>query len=601
MRSGVLRRFRHVQGAIDIASVLAGVVILGIVTSIAAASLAVVIPWVNDQAAAKDLSSLTVSESSARAGAAQFVPVDQLAPYGYHPSTGTAKIAFGPGNQCYVAVIQSQTGKLLYVTSRNISVRSVDPTGDAPDLSTECSGATFPGPVGMTTAVKLAFSASTQFDLTGTSQQFAPTTSGGNGSFTYSVSGTLPTGVSFDSASGTFTGAARWNASAKQVAVGGAFGCLLTVAGGVRCWGQNTSGQLGDGTTTNRKAPVDVTGLTSGVAAISAGSNTACALMVGGGVKCWGDGTNGTLGNGGSVNSSVPVDVTGLTAGVSSISVGTAFACAVTTAGGAKCWGYNGNGQIGNNTVVTATTPVDVSTLTSGVSAVSAGMTHACALQTTGAAKCWGAGTLGQLGNNTSVDSKVPVQPTGLTTGVVFIQAGYKQTCASTTGGVVQCWGQNNYGALFTSKGGANILVPTTVPELASATAFALGQMADCANFANSTPKCWGQNNGTFGNGTGAGTVNNTPTATTGITDASYITQNGQVACAVVTNAVVKCWGQNVAGEVGNGTTTAQYSPVVTSSTGQNPGFPATVTVTVKDTSGKPSKAATATVALTLG
>ena len=224
--------------------------------------------------------------------------------------------------------------------------------------------------------------------------------------------------------------------------------CALTSSDGVKCWGNNSDGQLGDGTTVNRLTQVDVVGLMNGVDGISVGGFHTCALTATGGVKCWGSNIHSQLGDGTTTNRSTPVDVTGLTSGISAVSAGKNHTCALTTSGGVKCWGNNNDGQLGNNSTIHSAIPVDVVGLTSGVSAISAGGDHTCALTTTGGIKCWGDNYLGSLGDGTTTDRSTPVDVVDLASGVSAVSAGGFHTCALTNSGGAQCWGNNLYGQL---------------------------------------------------------------------------------------------------------------------------------------------------------
>ena len=190
---------------------------------------------------------------------------------------------------------------------------------------------------------------------------------------------------------------------AYAISAGEGHSCALTAGGGVKCWGWNAYGQLGDGTTTDRLLPTDVLGLASGVRAISAGGDHTCALTTSGAVKCWGYNGAGELGDGTTSDSSTPKEVSGLSTGVVAISGGYLHTCALMITGGVKCWGNNPYGTLGDGTTANSPNPVDVSGLTKGVAEISAGATHTCALLSSGRVKCWGSNAHGELGDGTAV------------------------------------------------------------------------------------------------------------------------------------------------------------------------------------------------------
>ena len=234
----------------------------------------------------------------------------------------------------------------------------------------------------------------------------------------------------------------------SQISAGNFYTCAVTSSGGLKCWGWNNIGQLGDGTTTSSLIPVDVTGLTSGVVSVSAGDYHTCAVTSSGGVKCWGDNSSGQLGNGTTTSSLIPVDATGLTSGISSVYVGSAHTCALTTSGGVKCWGDDVYGRLGNGAAAGSSIPADVYGLTAGVTSVSVGSLHTCVVTSSGGVRCWGGNSYGQLGNNSDIDSQAPANASGLVEGMSSVSAGSVHTCALTTTGRAKCWGSNYRGQL---------------------------------------------------------------------------------------------------------------------------------------------------------
>ena len=220
-----------------------------------------------------------------------------------------------------------------------------------------------------------------------------------------------------------------------MISVGDQFACAITVAKGLKCWGANF-GNLGDGTRADRNIPVDVFGLTNGVTRVATGARHACVLTLAGGVKCWGENDRGQLGDGTTTLRSLPVDVQGLSSGVVAIAAGGFDTCAVINNGGIKCWGANDLGQVGNGGVTDRLVPTDVIALGGTALSVAVSGHAACALMSAGGVKCWS--------REYPFNSVIPRDMPGLSSGVTDISAGGLHFCVIATPGNMGCFGPNN-------------------------------------------------------------------------------------------------------------------------------------------------------------
>ena len=353
---------------------------------------------------------------------------------------------------------------------------------------------------------------------------------------------------------------AQTSAAAAAVRARGSHTCALTTAGGVVCWGDNESGQLGDGTTTRRSTPTPVNGLGGNVAAIATGRVHSCALTASGGVACWGYNYYGQLGDGTTTNRTTPTLVSGLSSGVAAIAAGWYSTCALLTEGGAVCWGWNAGGHLGDGTTTNRWTPTPVSGLSSGVATIAVGAQHTCVLTISGGALCWGSNG-GKLGDGTTAGRLTPTPVVGLASGVVAIAPGQYHTCAVTTGGLARCWGDNYYGQLGDGTTTTR-LTPTAVIGLSSgAAAIAADHYRSCALTAEGGVLCWGNNSwGQLGDGTT--TTRSTPTAVSGLASGATAVSVGEFhTCAVTMGGGAKCWGKNWYGQLGDGTTADRTTP----------------------------------------
>ncbi|NDG84787.1 MAG: choice-of-anchor D domain-containing protein, partial [Proteobacteria bacterium] len=354
----------------------------------------------------------------------------------------------------------------------------------------------------------------------------------------------------------------------SAVALGASTSCALT-SGSVKCWGAGSSGQLGNGTTTSQNFPVSVSGIStaSSIAGGAPAGNSFCAVLSGSsGIKCWGSNSYGIVGDGTSALRSTPVSVSGISNGVQ-IALGISHACVLSsnTQASVQCWGNASSGQTGDG-LPNVLSPKAGTILSSvlPVSQVMAGGSSACALTQSGSAQCWGRSTsptpyLGNGGSSSSFQSPVTVTlGTGLT--ATAIAPGVTHSCVLLSNSTIKCWGVGSSGQIGNGATSAQA-TPQTVSNITTAIQVGSGNLFSCALLSNKTVWCWGANNlGQLGNAPGewgTGTDSAVPVQVSGITDATQISVGYDHACALLTNQTVKCWGDNTYGQYGNGATTA--------------------------------------------
>jgi alpha-tubulin suppressor-like RCC1 family protein len=236
------------------------------------------------------------------------------------------------------------------------------------------------------------------------------------------------------------------------LAVGGSHTCGIVSSTEGYCWGDDSFGQLGNASSGSSNVPVEIMRALENddviqLATITAGGGHTCVLDDTAAPFCWGNNGTGQLGDGGTTSSEVPVAVSGGGAfDFVAVTAGTSHTCA--TAGGqADCWGFNLFGQLGDGTNVDKLEPGAPGVLGVELAALSAGADHTCGLDPDGVAYCWGFNTDGRLGDGTETDRN---QPTPVSGGLAFadVSAGILHTCGATTDGDVFCWGQNLEGQL---------------------------------------------------------------------------------------------------------------------------------------------------------
>ncbi len=385
---------------------------------------------------------------------------------------------------------------------------------------------------------------------------------------------------------------------ALQLSSGGAHTCMVGLDRNGYCWGNNDDGQLGNNSTTDSLIPVPV--YTGGVLfgkkllKIEAGINHTCAITTESLLYCWGQNTYGGVGNGTSGNFyDEPVAITGGTLAsrtVRAVALGDLHTCVIADTNAAHCWGRNFYGQVGNAATmgagsVNVLSPVAVNTASSSLSGrtireISASYAHTCVIADNNTAHCWGQGDNGELGNNGTANSNIAVAVnvgassslTGRT--VRQIAMGGGNACVIADNNTAHCWGEGSLNAngdnsvidrlipVAVNTAAGSGLNGKTVRQIKAASGYA------CAIASDNNGYCWGYGaNGRLGNNATSNAPVPVAVNTAGLLAGKTlqsISLGGGASCAIASDVKVYCWGGNASGQYGNGGTTESSVPMGT-------------------------------------
>ena len=407
--------------------------------------------------------------------------------------------------------------------------------------------------------------------------------------------------------------------------------CAIFDNGSLYCWGYATDGQLGIGSTSSKNSPMFVNlGVGRTAVDISTGASHTCAILDNGSVKCWGDNSKGQLGDGTLSQRTTPTLVTNLGGNAISLSLGDRSSCALLDDGIVKCWGRNDFGQLGDSTTTDRKTPTQVSSFGTGRTAIAitSGLYHSCAILDNKSISCWGYNDYGQLGDGTTSTRSSPVTVINIENldSPVSISSSYYHTCLMNNSGSIHCWGYNNKGQFgngdnpntwnYLISKSSSISLPKTPISVSGSCAILSDQTAKCWGSGESFPEplsfskrystylsgnistnitnistysghkcalsdagdvyCWGTSSagqlGANPSNSNSRVSATSPVLVNGFGNfgqqgrniATQVSVGGYHTCAILDTGLVKCWGANVMGQLGDGTTSLRKTPTPT-------------------------------------
>jgi alpha-tubulin suppressor-like RCC1 family protein len=329
----------------------------------------------------------------------------------------------------------------------------------------------------------------------------------------------------------------------------------------VWAWGYNCQGRLGDNTSISRSSPVSVVGGFTDWCQVTAGYAHSLGLRSNGTAWAWGCNVDGQLGDNTTTTRSSPVSVVGGFTDWCQVSGGTNHSVGVRTNGTAWAWGGNTQGQLGNNTTISRSSPVSVVGGFTDWCQVSGGGNHSLGLRTNGTAWAWGSNGFGRLGDNTTTTRSSPVSVVGGFTDWCQVSAGSLHSLGVRTNGTAWAWGSNGNGQLGDNTVTDRSSPVSVVGEFTDWCQVSAGGGHSLGLRTNGTAWAWGANSGELGDNTT--TNRSSPVSVVGgFTDWCQVSAGSLHSLGVRTNGTAWAWGSNGFGRLGDNTTTDRSSPV---------------------------------------